>query len=225
MKLLSKWLPLLGFSGSANYWQERYRLGGDSGAGSGGAPAAYKSGVLNRFVRENDVKSLIEFGCGDGRQLGSAKYPNYLGFDISADAIARCRASFSGDESKRFEHVDNYSGETAEVALSLDVLFHLVEDEVYHSYLDRLFAAASRYVVIYSTSTENGGGTLRHVRHRPIEQDVKIRYPGFWRDTEFEASIPAPVEHGRGGWTRFFIYRCPSQGVNSTRDRRPVPGR
>lgn len=54
------------FQGSEEYWIRRYNKGRKSGAGSYGHLAAFKAGILNRFVRENEVKSVIEYGCGDG---------------------------------------------------------------------------------------------------------------------------------------------------------------
>ncbi len=207
MKWIARWLPLLNFRGSNDYWQQRYRLGGDSGVGSEGVAAAYKAQVLNDFVRGNDINDVIEFGCGDGRQLELAEYPSYLGLDISANAIARCRARFGQDAGKRFELLENYSGETADLALSLDVLFHLVEDEVYFSHLERLFGAGRRFVVVYATSIADAPRTLRHVRHRPVEADIDARFTAFVRMIEAEAMLPQPVEHGEGGYTKFLMYR------------------
>ena len=60
---------------------------------------------------------------------------------------------------------------------------------------------------IYATSVDNAPRTLRHVRHRPVEADIAERFAGFERVHEVEAGLPAPVEHGEGGSTRFFIYR------------------
>jgi SAM-dependent methyltransferase len=209
MKILGRWLPLLRFRGSESYWQRRYRLGGDSGVGSRGAAAAYKAAVLNDFVERHGVTDVIEFGCGDGEQLTLADYPSYFGLDVSRHAVELCRQRFSDDSTKRFALLDEYADETADLAISLDVLFHLVEDEVYAEYLDRLFGAARRFVVIYSTSVEpdEAAATLRHVRHRPVESDVAEWFQGFARMTEWEGSIPDPVVHAGGVPTRFLGYR------------------
>lgn len=208
MKWLGKWLPLLNFRGSGDYWRQRYRLGGDSGEGSGGVWADYKAQVLNAFVSRNGVTDIVEFGCGDGRQLELAEYPRYLGLDISADAVALCRQRFADDATKQFALLDEYVGQTADLTLSLDVLFHLVEDEVYFDYLDRLFGAGRRFVIVYATSAVSASKTLRHVRHRPVEVDIAARYPSFARMDEYEATLPAPPkEQGEGGYTRFFMYQ------------------
>ena len=63
------------FRGSAQYWETRYRTGGDSGAGSYGRLAKFKAESINGFVRENGIHSVIEWGCGDGSQLSLAGIP------------------------------------------------------------------------------------------------------------------------------------------------------
>src|SRR5579859_8234848 len=62
----------LQFRGSSTYWEERYRAGGNSGAGSYGRLAEFKAEVLNGFVHSRGIRSVVEFGCGDGAQLALA---------------------------------------------------------------------------------------------------------------------------------------------------------
>ena len=149
------YLTFYKFPGSESYWDRRYSSGGNSGAGSYGKFSALKARTLNAFVEENGVSSVIEYGCGDGNQLRTAEYPQYLGFDVSPVAIAMCRKIFAQDATKSFRLMSEYAGETARLALSLDVIYHLVEDEVFESYMHRLFASATRYVIIYSSDTED----------------------------------------------------------------------
>ena len=202
----ARWIPLASFKGSADYWRKRYQLGGDSGTGSAGVAATYKASVLNEFVAREGVASVVEFGCGDGRQLALAKYPSYLGLDISADAVEQCRARFQGDASKRFAVLDD-SANKADLALSLDVIFHLVENEVYEAHLRLLFDAATRFVIIYSSNGEGDVRTFKHVRHREVSSDVAALFPGFERLQELESALPPPVETGSGIPTVFLLYR------------------
>ena len=117
MKQLIKKLPFVGplvvaikqklfapraFSDSTTYWKKRYKVGDNSGGGSYGHLAAFKSDVLNRFVQKNDIQTIIEHGCGDGHQLSLAFSPNYLGLDISPTAVALCQQKFSYDTTKQF---------------------------------------------------------------------------------------------------------------------------
>lgn len=207
MRFLTRWLPLLKFRGSRAYWERRYQLGGDSGEGSYGAPARYKAAVLNTFVAQQGVASVIEFGCGDGHQLTLAEYPEYLGVDVSRAAIDRCKQWFVDNPNRRFVLLDDYTGDRAQLALSLDVLFHLVEDAVYEAYLARLFGASERFVAVYATSVAEPVRTLPHVRHRPVENDIKRQFPNFRRMADVESALPPPVHSGEGGSTRFFFYQ------------------
>ena len=76
----------LAFRHSAQYWDDRYRLAGNSGAGSYGRLADFKANVLNEFVAREKIASVVEFGCGDGNQLSLSRYPRYTGFDVSEHA-------------------------------------------------------------------------------------------------------------------------------------------
>ena len=40
------------------------------------------------------------------------------------------------------------------MALSLDVIYHLIEDEVFHDYMTRLFRSSRRYIIIYAYNFE-----------------------------------------------------------------------
>jgi hypothetical protein len=155
------------FSGSKDYWIERYDKGGHSGAGSIGRLAGFKAEVLNAFVEEHDIQTIIEYGCGDGSQLQLANYKKYLGFDISPKALTQCQKTFGSDTSKTFKLMRCYEGENAELTLSLDVVYHLVEDDVFEDYMRRLFDSSTRYVIVYSSDYDNQEAIqVPHIRHR-----------------------------------------------------------
>ena len=172
------------FGNSRLYWERRYRLGGDSGVGSYGREAAYKAEVLNAFVRDKQIETVIELGCGDGHVLSLVDYPRYLGLDVSKSAIERCGRQFAGDAAKSFLWYDPKNGADlgdflqADLTLSLDVIFHLVEDEVYDNYLRNLFGISRRYVIVYSTDAE-AASKVPHVRHRTFTRSVEQRFPDF----------------------------------------------
>lgn len=90
------------FRSSGEYWEQRYRSGGNSGAGSYSRLASFKAEVLNHFVATRRISSVIEIGSGDGAQLTLAEYPRYTGVDVSQVAVESTRGLFAGDPSKRF---------------------------------------------------------------------------------------------------------------------------
>ncbi len=144
------------FSNSSRYWDDRYKEGGNSGAGSYGRLAQFKASVLNDFVRMHGINSVVEYGCGDGAQLELAIYPEYMGFDISPKAIAICQNKFPGHPIFQFFETKTFLDKEGsfDLAVSLDVIYHLVEDDVFDAYMKRLFASSSRFVIIYSNNIE-----------------------------------------------------------------------
>lgn len=166
----------MNFVNSDQYWNKRYKSRGNSGPGSYGNLAYFKATVLNNFVKDNDVESVIEFGCGDGNQLSLASYPSYCGYDVSTKSIELCREKFKHDKTKTFKHVAEYDKQKYNLSISLDVIYHLVEDEVYYNYMQLLFLSSNRYVIIYSSNDKNILSSASHVRHRTFTNDVPSDY-------------------------------------------------
>jgi len=81
------------YPGSSEYWDRRYRSGGTSGDGSYGGLAEFKAEIINVFVEENGIDTVVELGCGDGNQLGLMDVPQYTGYDISKKAVEMCEKS------------------------------------------------------------------------------------------------------------------------------------
>jgi SAM-dependent methyltransferase len=178
-------LALAARSGSSSdYWRRRYRAGLDSGAGSYGELAEFKARVLNEFVSLNDIRSVLELGCGDGNQLSLARYPSYLGLDVSGEAIDLCTRRFAGDPTKAFLWYDPVRTVrmeprlSADLVLSLDVIYHLLEDDVYDRHLELLFACSRRWAIIYSSNRPTRDAAW-HVRNREFTGDVAARFPSF----------------------------------------------
>lgn len=172
------------FPGTRDYWEQRYVDGGTSGSGSYGRLAEFKAEFVNEFVRREQVLSVIEYGCGDGNQLALARYPRYLGLDVSPAAVRRCAQRFAADRSKSFVAYDPQAWADpagfvrADLALSLDVLYHLVEDSGFENYLHTLFAAAGRFVIIYASDFDAPPNVHEH--RRCFTRWVGANLPG-WR--------------------------------------------
>ncbi len=190
------------FRDSSSYWKQRYRQGGTSGPGSFGRLAEFKAETLNGFVARMGIQSVIEFGCGDGVQLALAAYPRYVGIDVAKGSISACRRRFAGDATKGFYLTSQMPADLGrfDLVLSLDVIYHLVEDEVFDTYMRSLFAHAGRFIVIYS-SNKAEPSDAPHVRHRVFTHWIEVHEPQ-WRKTGFLPNI-YPRDPARPGDTSF----------------------
>ncbi len=201
---------------SADYWDRRYRNRGNSGPGSYNRLALFKAETINAFVAAHAVRSVIEFGSGDGSQLALADYPDYVGVDVSAAIVEETQRRFANDPNKRFIHTSQLGpGDRAELSMSLDVIFHLVEDDVFDNYMTRLFAAATRYVVIYSSNFERRDA--RHVRHRRFTDWIERNRPDFRLADTIANPWPEDVrDMDNTSVADFFIYEKPRPGARAT---------
>ena len=194
------------FRSSADYWRQRYARGGNSGAGSYNHLAEFKAEVINDFVASNGIADVIELGCGDGHQLELARYPRYTGYDVSPEAVELCRKRFKDDPGKTFFPLTQYDGRQADLALSLDVIFHLVEDEVFDDYMQRLFSAARRHVIVYSSNDQNIDDPAPHVRHRKFSDWIARERPEWELLTRVPNRYPYNGDYRVTSFADFYIY-------------------
>ena len=156
------------------YWENRYKSGRDSGAGSYGDEAEYKALIINTIIDEFEIKTIQEVGVGDGNNL---QYYNikeyYIGYDISQEAINICLQKFT-DNTKYFFTTDKHKlGFNADLCLCLDVLFHQVEDNLYEETLDLLFKTNAKFVLIYSYDSDDNTQMSAHMKMRKVTDDIK----------------------------------------------------
>lgn len=195
------------FDTSASYWEERYGASGDSGDGSYGRLAAFKAEILNGFVAQHGVGSLVEFGCGDGAQLTRASYPRYLGLDVSATALEICRTKFANDDSKTFAPFPPVHAGHFDLALSLDVIYHLVEDQVFHAYMSELFAISDRWVIIYSSNDPDIASSSAHIRHRRFTDWIDVHAKGWELRDRIAQRFPLNYpDNGPKSFADFYIF-------------------
>ena len=141
-----------------------------------------------------------------------AQYPLYVGLDVSRAAISLCRDKFRNDQTKSFFFydpeffIDSAGVFQADLALSLDVIFHLVEDSVFTRYMEFLFQAAQRFVIIYS-SNYNEITCSPHERERQFSDYVASKFKD-WKliekiNNRYPLSeYPSPM----GSLADFYIY-------------------
>lgn len=201
------------FKGSELYWEERYQQGDNSGSGSYDHLAEHKADIINDFVAKNNVKTVMEFGCGDGNQLKIAKYPQYIGLDVSPTAVKMCYNQFKADKTKSFyvynsmAFHDNARFFHADLTMSLDVLYHLVEREIFENYLLHLFAAADKYVIIYASDYNQTEEPVHQHENRRSFTDFVNKNIKDWKLKEVvKNKYPVSTHKEKGSLSDFFIY-------------------
>jgi hypothetical protein len=126
---------------------------------------------------------------------------------VSPAAVSRCREIFRSDSSKRFKLMDEYAGETAEITLSLDVVYHLVEDDVFESYMYRLFNSSQRFAVIYSSNSDEQPKLRRkHRKHRKFTDWVERNIHGWRLVQHIPNRYPFRGVPTQGSRSDFYIY-------------------
>lgn len=162
------------------YWEGRYKGGGNSGLGSHDKAAiTFKADYVNEVIKDMNIKTMVELGCGDGNQLGLLKgYEKYIGSDISETTINNCSEMYKDDITKEFEYdIDSLKKTHYDLSLSFDVIYHLVEDDVFNEYMINMFNMGD--VVCLYTTNKDEPKTTNHIKHRDIEKYVNENHKGF----------------------------------------------
>jgi len=163
---------------SKKYWNNRYIKGGNSGAGSYNNLAQFKGDVINNFIGKNKIKSIVDYGVGDGNQLKLINTEKliYTGIDVSEFIISKCKEEFKDDKTKTFIHTDNIDNKLkAELVLSCDVIYHLIEEHVYKEYMENLFSMSKKYVIIYAKNEDINHSI--HVKFRKFSNYIESNLP------------------------------------------------
>ena len=190
---------------SAEYWERRYYTKGNSGAGSYGRLAQFKADIINNFIKENNIETVIEFGCGDGNQLSLLNCKQYTGVDVSKTILAETSAKFASDTTKQFIWLKEFNDEKADLCLSLDVIYHLIEDDIFEDYMNRLFSSSKRYVIIYSS--DKNEFHVEHVKHRNFTQWISDNKPDWGMTKHIPNLYPSDNnDQNNTSFCDFYIY-------------------
>ena len=150
---------------SKEYWEERYESGGNSGAGSRGIIAEYKANVINNFIETNNIQTVCELGCGDFL-FKLYNVQNFTGYDVSKYIIEENKRKSNHLFTTSMGDLSSY-----DLTISMDVILHLIEDDVYRKYVKDLFELSNKYVIIYSTNWDEILPAI-HNKYRKFMIDV-----------------------------------------------------
>lgn len=200
------------FTNSISYWEDRYKSGSNSGGGSYGRLALFKAKIINKFLEENNIVEVLELGCGDGNQLQLLNCKKYYGFDVSKTIINSNIEKFKTDNSKSFIYYDpklfcDSAGMVkVDLALSLDVIYHLVENNYFELYMNHLFAFSNKFVLIYSTNEDTP--QINHEKNRNFEKWINENIVGWKLINKIENEFPfKPTNINETSNAQFFVYQ------------------
>lgn len=198
------------FNGSISYWEERYKYGGVSGGRSYGKVALYKATFINNFVYKNKIKKIVDFGCGDGNQLEMSVYPEYIGLDVSESTVTNCKRKFLNDNNKKFllYNPENFDALeiSADLTLSLEVIFHLVEDNIFELYMKHLFQCSKNFVIIFSSDFEDRTLIHPHIKNRNFSAWIKKNIQGWTLKEIIRTADNLEKDLEKSVQSDFFIY-------------------
>jgi len=178
------------------YWDDRYVNGGNSGNGSYGMLANYKAAVINNFINTNEITSMLEYGCGDGNQLSMIDCDKIMAFDVSPTALELCKKKVNCETYIDFKEIK----EVPELIVSLDVIYHLVDDKDYYDYLNNMVGLGAKYLIFYSVNEEMTG-MAAHVRPRKFTNDI-TGYTLIHKELNPFKSL----DHTKGSFSDFYFY-------------------
>lgn len=194
---------------SNEYWEHRYKNDGTSGDGSYGKLATFKGKILDNFIKEHDVKSILDLGCGDGNQLKyyNTTNINYTGVDPSITIINKLKETYEDDKNKQFIVLDENINTKAELTMSCDVLFHLINFNIWEKHIDNLFNISTKYVIIYAYDVDQEWDN--HCKSRKFTDFIKNKYSN-WQLTKViknEYPLFEGCDDNEASMSDFYFYK------------------
>ncbi len=159
---------------------QRDTWGGGSGQGSRPEFNGEYIATLQRFLRLNHIRSVVDFGCGDWQFSRLVHWGDitYTGIDI-VDSVVAANSDLHASDSIRFQLFEDLASlPPADLILVKDVLQHL-PNHLVREYLDH-FKAHYRWLII----------TNDDLPHSELNQDIEA---GAWRPLRLD--LPPFEEH------------------------------
>ena len=168
-----------------DYFNSRSLKGHKSGWGSVGQWGELKRSMLD-FIWP--FESMLDIGCGDMICLSSFKpFVNnrfsYFGIDGSSSIIAKAREKYplhlfyqatiseliKGDLNKKYD-----------VIVCCDLLFHIIEEDLYEQFLSWLFGSSARHLLLTYLRVDEEEGQTSDEGHFVVRDFGKIEIPDEW---------------------------------------------
>lgn len=140
-------------------WEDRYVNKGNSGFGSYQKDLYdYKLGFVRDVITQYNIKTVFDYGCGDGHVvseiIAGRDVDSYIGIDLSPYIIEQNRKKYKDKIYYTLEEYNFDQKETFDLVISLDVIYHIMEEAFYYETLSKLFELSKKYVLIYAVDKD-----------------------------------------------------------------------
>jgi SAM-dependent methyltransferase len=182
---------------NALFWNYRYAAhpGHGSGVGSRGENLLYKRQLLKEQGVES-AQSVLDVGCGDLEVLRELDIHDYIGFDVSEEALKTARAA---RPDWQFSLLLNQPLDKREMVLCLEVLIHQSTREQYDELVSFLAEHTGQTLIVSGYERKDDP---RHMVHFYEALGVSLARTGRFQ------SIRAIGAH-----TDVTVFRCDVEGV------------
>jgi SAM-dependent methyltransferase len=168
---------------------------GNSGSGSSATAAKPYLDLINTFIRNNNIKSILDIGCGDGRITSFLELEgvNYLGIDVVEECIKR-------NQERMPKHKFLLSNALVDVLpnvdliLCKDVLQHLENNQI------ALLVEKIRKSCFFAVITNDCGHNSAFFKSTIVNSDIRM---GEYRFVDIRAH---PFCFGAD---ELLVYDCP----------------
>jgi hypothetical protein len=140
-----------------NYWNTRYRLGGNSGYNTDEYATKYSNYVW--FIIEKSIgkqNDIIDIGCGDLELWKNRECEKYIGIDISPKIIEKNR-KIRPNWTFIVSSADKNFDINAETVICMNTLYHIMNDLEYDKIINNIIMWSKKYIIIitwYKRPTE-----------------------------------------------------------------------
>ncbi len=164
---------------NAAFWNFRYQhdpvLG--SGRGSRGEFLKHKQELLRPFADSFEDADIVEVGFGDLETSRGLPFKNYRGIDTSREAV-KIASQKKPDWNFSVGLADNLPSKSADLAICLDVLFHVPKKQDYENIIMQLIRVSRKSILVSGhVKKEHAQNAGILFFHEPL-MDTFRRMPG-----------------------------------------------
>ena len=121
--------------------------------------------------------------------------------------VNKCKKEFNNDDTKSFYLTTDIPQIKADLTLSLDVIYHLVNDYAYNGYMHQLFESSNQFVIIYSTNSDQTNSPAVHIKNHKFSDWVDNHRPDFSLLTKINNKYPYNGDNTVSSPCDFYIYQ------------------